>query len=150
MKPLTVKELKALEVGDWVWITTTTNKGEYYQIGYSDYLEDENAFVAYSLHYELNVFYSDYGTKWTAYKNKELAEAPHKLYYVFDFCGLISITEYDITDIVSINGEIKEIYYSGFNGHTKGHKKLPLKEQDWFFEKLKAEHYKDNLERNYR
>ncbi len=74
MKPLTIEQLKSLEVGDWVWITTPTNSGEYYQIGYSDYLENENVFVAYSLHYELNVLYCDYGTKWLAYKNKEQAE----------------------------------------------------------------------------
>lgn len=75
MKPLTIEQLKELEVGDWVWITTPKNSGEYYQISYSDYLDDEDAFVAYSLHYDLNVFYSDYGTKWLAYKNKEQAEA---------------------------------------------------------------------------
>lgn len=36
MKPLTIEQLKSLEVGDWVWITTHTNNGEYYQIGYSE------------------------------------------------------------------------------------------------------------------
>ena len=72
MKPLTIDELKSLEVGDWVWVITPTNNGEYYEKGFAS---DNEAFVGYSLHYQVEVLYSDYGTKWLAYKNKEQAES---------------------------------------------------------------------------
>ena len=35
MKPLTIDELKSLEVGDWVWVITPTNNGEYYEKGFA-------------------------------------------------------------------------------------------------------------------
>ena len=72
MKPLTIDELKSLEGGDWVWVITPTNNGEYYEKGFAS---DNEAFVGYSLHYQVEVLYSDYGTKWLAYKNKEQAES---------------------------------------------------------------------------
>ena len=77
---LTVEELKALELGDWVWIISTQ---EAVKEGYGGsmyarkYWQDfPNVFFncgtlgrGYSFKYE------DYGTKWLAYKNKEQAEA---------------------------------------------------------------------------
>ena len=71
MKPLTIEELKALEVGDWVWIVHNTHKSSYLK----KVSNNENQF-------EFSWFsYSDYGTKWLAYKNKEQAEAEeYKLY----------------------------------------------------------------------
>lgn len=71
MKPLTIEQLKALPVGDWVWIVTPTNTGEYYLKFYES---DEDSFTGGSLHYGFNASYEDYGTKWLAYKNKEQAE----------------------------------------------------------------------------
>ena len=34
-KPLTIDELKALPVGDWVWITDSYNRQAYWKIGKS-------------------------------------------------------------------------------------------------------------------
>lgn len=63
MKPLTIEELKALPVGDWVWI----KHGEVESYFRKDVLAD-NQFAT------PHFMYSDYGTKWIAYKNKEQAE----------------------------------------------------------------------------
>lgn len=70
MKPLTIEQLKALEVGDWVWIDDGICKG-YRKITrsgvYGMCLGESDS---------LNTFrYSDYDTRWVAYKNKEQAEA---------------------------------------------------------------------------
>lgn len=78
MKPLTTEQLKALEVGDWVWVVekedaypTHDFRGEYCR-KVPPYLD--------GFCYGWNGFggfykYEDYGTKWLAYKNKERAEA---------------------------------------------------------------------------
>lgn len=76
MKPLTIEELKELEVGDWVWFISINKngvkqKGEYRRI-------EENVINriylsgAYS---SGNHWYENYGFTWLAYKNKEQAEA---------------------------------------------------------------------------
>lgn len=73
MKPLTIEELKSLKVGDWVWVETPDhNNGQYLQVHYGGV----NSIQCYKLksENELLLFYSDYGTKWLAYKNKEQAE----------------------------------------------------------------------------
>lgn len=69
MKPLTIEQLKALEVGDWVWYVDLRD-------GNSFYLK-KNCMIPSSLCVFLgrNTDYSDYGAKWLAYKNKEQAEA---------------------------------------------------------------------------
>lgn len=73
MKPLTIDELRNLEVGDWVWVITEhysryvwifNTEGECLHYQYSDI---ENRVLTLS--------YYDYGTKWLAYKNKEQAES---------------------------------------------------------------------------
>lgn len=71
MKPLSIEELKALEVGDWVWIVR-----EGYAIGtyYKKFCNDKNEFTPLGL-FDARLFYSHYGKKWIAYKNKEQAEA---------------------------------------------------------------------------
>lgn len=77
MKPLTIEELKALEVGDWVWIVDcNSHRGDYKQIHFSG----KNTMQFYRCPNELLCLYSDYGTKWLAYKNKEQAEAKVALY----------------------------------------------------------------------
>ena len=73
MNELTIEQLKSLEVGDWVWIVhLDINVGVYGAITNPINKECfEYEFVeGAGLHY-----YSDYGTKWVAYKNKEMAEA---------------------------------------------------------------------------
>lgn len=73
MKPLTIEELKNLEVGDWVWIIDTdSGNGTYAQtfcVG-KDMLQFSTALNMLPPH-----IYSDYGKTWLAYKNKEQAEA---------------------------------------------------------------------------
>ena len=79
MKPLTIEQLKALEIGDWVWISAKQpNRAVYIQKD----TKSEKRFN--QLSWDLS--YSDYGTKWLAYKNKEQAEANGD---IFEFpCGL--------------------------------------------------------------
>ena len=62
MKPLTIEQLKALEAGDWVWVV------DLYSGVNSGYVQIDDNFVDC-------VDFSDYGTNWLAYKNKEQAEA---------------------------------------------------------------------------
>lgn len=78
MKPLTIEQLKSLEVGDWVWIIDfektvykpISDSGKYFQIHYTG----QNTLQFYNGNNDLLVLFSDYGTKWLAYKNKEQAE----------------------------------------------------------------------------
>lgn len=72
MKPLTIEELKALHVGDCVWIIRCKNRHK------------ERATVESQLNGEAillsgDIFYCDfiyyyYGITWTAYKNEEMTE----------------------------------------------------------------------------
>lgn len=72
MKPLTIEELKALDVGDWVWI-----KHKDYNDSYLKKVSNNES------QFEFSWFaYSNYGTKWLAYKNKEQAELEE---YKIDF-----------------------------------------------------------------
>lgn len=73
-KPLTIDELKALPVGDWVWIVRENKKGHYYSKAFNYDIE----FIPIGL-YSLNLRYSLYGIEWTAYKNKEFAETKGEL-----------------------------------------------------------------------
>ncbi len=75
-KPLTVEELKALKAGDWIWrifpnrpeFSTYIQKVEFY--------EDCFSVSTYrGVQYWLK--YSEYGTEWIAYKNKEEANDVH-------------------------------------------------------------------------
>ena len=73
MKPLTIDELKALSVGDWVWVVdkeTPLHTG-YYQI---------HGFAKTHIHLNREaciwvVPKALYGKDWIAYKNKEFAES---------------------------------------------------------------------------
>lgn len=73
MKPLTVEELKALKVGDWVWISRSSNNKT------SGYVTDidftAKMFTCKSVNrVATTARIADYGTTWLAYKNKEEAE----------------------------------------------------------------------------
>lgn len=70
-KPLTIDELKALKVGDWVWVKDTLEE-KYWRV-YSN--EGGRLIILASDCITDSFLYSDYGTKWLAYKNKEQAEA---------------------------------------------------------------------------
>ena len=67
MKPLTIEQLKSLEMGDWVWIVEYNGTFCYYAK-----IENTNG-SCFSLD-NTDLYYSNYGTKWVAYKNKEQAE----------------------------------------------------------------------------
>lgn len=73
MKPLTIEELKALKVGDWVWIKDLVEEN---RCGYHR-VESINPYpiILKGCGFYLYVLFPDYGTKWLAYKNKEQAEA---------------------------------------------------------------------------
>lgn len=71
-KPLTIDELKALEVGDWVWIIDNDRKG-YAQVEVSKAIGDKGFIMPNKRSYGFG-YYDTYGTKWLAYKNKEMAE----------------------------------------------------------------------------
>lgn len=71
-KPLTIEQLKALEVGDWVWlIDKVGDTKSYWSIS-----ENTNEYLlVYQECYSFGTLaYSDYGKTWLAYKNKEQAE----------------------------------------------------------------------------
>lgn len=73
MKPLTIEELKALKVGGWVWVEYDEDcmEGSYVRICYID---DKELKTSHTI--PANTYgFSDYGTTWLAYKNKEQAEA---------------------------------------------------------------------------
>lgn len=78
MKPLTIEELKALKVGDWVWIvisdrSCTLSPSCYYQV---DHLGRNKEYFMFCYGGKRDgLRFSVYGTKWVAYKNKEQAEA---------------------------------------------------------------------------
>ena len=69
MKPLTIEELKALEVGDWVWMIQPECQGRYITKTYGN----DSEFPVCD--YTCKFLYTDYGTKWLAYKNKEMADS---------------------------------------------------------------------------
>ena len=69
MKPLTIEELKALEVGDWVWVKDLTRSG------YAAYVQKDTKSNEKFNQLSWALFYSGYGKTWLAYKNKEQAEA---------------------------------------------------------------------------
>lgn len=72
MKPLTIEELKKLEVGDWVWlIDKVGDTKSYWSISENT---NEYLFVYQECYCFGTLNYAEYGTKWLAYKNKEQAE----------------------------------------------------------------------------
>lgn len=96
MKPLTIEELKTLEVLDWMWIKilipTKSCKGEdkYVQIQSNV----ENGIGTYDIFSDW-LTYEDYGKTWLAYKNKEQAEAKGEIVDIEDTfcCAMVGTTE---------------------------------------------------------
>lgn len=70
MEPLTIEELKALEVGDWVWVIELDKSYSHYvqlrEVDYKVYGEWLHGYKSYD--------FASYGKTWLAYKNKEQAE----------------------------------------------------------------------------
>lgn len=70
MKPLTIEQLKALEIGDWVWVVCCIAGTYAMKINQSEKCLEYQTIAEISY-----LDYSDYGKTWLAYKNKEQAEA---------------------------------------------------------------------------
>lgn len=107
MKPLTIEELKALEVGDWVWIE---NKSLPSYSGYYKIIASAGDMYILSQIYKNETFrFSDYGKTWLSYKNKEQAECKGEIvelpcivntppfWYVLsdEFVGEVILYKYD-------------------------------------------------------
>ena len=98
MKPLTIEELKALEVGDWVWVVGLESGHGYYRcIAPSKYGE-----TAYSLREaflwcanDVMLSMKNYGKTWIAYNNKQEAEAKGEIVDTENTfcCSMIGTTE---------------------------------------------------------
>lgn len=100
MKPLTIEELKALPVGEWVWVVSRlSNIGIYEQIRCSD-----NTSIFFDSGYCIS--YSEYETKWLIYKNKEQAESKEiKKSDVIDFIEELAWEEIKYNAMQSTMGE---------------------------------------------
>lgn len=69
-KPLTIEELKALPVGDWVWVVNLQEKsGVYHRKSFNS--DKELLVISIAM---AGFPYYNYGKTWIAYKNKEQAE----------------------------------------------------------------------------
>lgn len=76
MEPLTIEQLKALKVGDWVWLVADKTEGYAYKLE-PGLCSPEKEWLMLKTYYNFRraLTYANYGTKWVAYKNKEQAEA---------------------------------------------------------------------------
>lgn len=94
MKPLTIEQLKSLEVGDWVWlIYKDTDYRRYAQI---QAIEETRLYVWGRGLAECEMWkYSDYGTKWLAYKNKEMAEISHERHETGKMAKIVGLCDYN-------------------------------------------------------
>ena len=72
-KPLTLKELKSLEVDEWVWIVNKENNKGYYATITAKCKKVFAVITALTPDLPIHYFF-DYGDKWVAYKSKEQAE----------------------------------------------------------------------------
>lgn len=100
MKPLTIEELKALPIGDWVWIVFGSNHhGLYWEIVE---IGDIKIDVRSTDERFLYLCYDGYGTKWLAYKNKEQAEG-----------GDEKVRKEVAKDIVNIMKQVQKMFYDG-------------------------------------
>lgn len=73
-KPLTIEQLKALPISEWVWVIDKCiyGNGIYCTI---DCQDDDEPICILSSRINTQVYkFDDYGKTWTAYKNKEQAE----------------------------------------------------------------------------
>lgn len=118
-KPLTIDEIKALEVFDWVWVVGKYSDG----MEYRRYMQID---APYKNGVYLDCCYyleNDYGKTWIAYKNKEQAEKQTKykvgdtVYFVhikgygktIEECAKLTIFEFTIRRIYC--GKTKTTYY---------------------------------------
>lgn len=72
MKPLTIEQLKSLEIGDWVWLEIKDKQALYVK---KCEARTDDGFNFTADFVVAVAMYSDYGIEWQAWKNKEQAEA---------------------------------------------------------------------------
>lgn len=119
MKALTLEQLKALEIGEWVYVVDLENKsGGYYHLitPYS------NTFCGETIDGERHSMYicqySSYGKTWVVYRNKEEAECKEKIvklicevddkvFVPWVYEEKSGIDEYKITKIHLLKGSIE-------------------------------------------
>lgn len=86
-KPLTIEQLKSLEVGDWVWLVESPFEG-YHRI---DLITEKGIrFYDWS-----TISFSECGTKWLAYKNKEMAEISHEHHETGKMAKIVGLCDYN-------------------------------------------------------
>lgn len=148
MKALTIEELKALSIGDFVWMVSLL-KGyiptSYHEITWG---VSEELFYTLSNGMRNCVIYADYGRTWLAYKNKEQAESKgigDKLYTLltFDICDngeFSQCTEVYEGKIISIfTDENDTTYRLVMVGTSSMEAKLSEIGRTWFTTKEQAE-----------
>lgn len=114
MKPLTIEELKALEVGDWVWIVENENAypNHYFHEAYCRIIEPYIDGLCYGWQGAGGFYeYAEYGTKWIAYKNKEQWENKEDFVYLPRKCG------HDVVYIDSSDGVLNAKIVTGYLVH---------------------------------
>lgn len=149
MKPLTIEQLKKLEVGDWVWIVSLEkNVGVYSKI--EEYIDPITMRQFTQLKGLRGLSYDNYGKKWLAYKNKEQAEAKGEIVELP--CG-VGDAVYTIGNAKIAEEKVLEIYidadstiftigkvYDGVNSF-KSYARYYLEQHNktWFTDKSEAE-----------
>lgn len=117
MKPLTIEQLKSLEVGDWVYIKALTiNISPEFDLSESEFYyrvckRQDNTFfevVGGEINVRHYLCWKDYGTKWLAYKNKEMAECKGE---IVELPCLRDVKN-------AIVGKQKQLLYAGVLGYV--------------------------------
>lgn len=94
MKPLTIDELKALEVGDWVWLIYLENNDR----EYAKIMSNGKDMMQFCTAFPLPPYiYSDYGKTWLTYKSKEQAECKGEIIEVPPIMNVENSEEYNAT-----------------------------------------------------
>lgn len=90
MKPLTIEELKALQVGDWVWLVRTMNDvvvKEYRRV-YEEIDENSGSIMLQGVEFIGTYPFNSYGKTWLAHRNKQEGEGePAKKMITFRLNG---------------------------------------------------------------
>lgn len=77
-KPLTIEQLKTLKEDDWIYIKDLEFGNDFYATVTDTYLGESAKYINIaSAGWYQEFWFESYGTKWTAYKNKEQAEGEY-------------------------------------------------------------------------
>lgn len=171
MKPLTIEQLKALEVGDWVWVENLCHlpKGllvdtsKEYQTAYVKIISiEKDYFLGSCFGYYKPFLFSEYEIKWIAYRNKQEAEAKGEIVELPCIVGTdcyvvkkgvmrrMTLKSYKVT-----TGNFVEVYFSNPKCYITGGRPnieserdcsmLGLFGKEWFADKSEAERRLEEL-----